>query len=266
MACQRQHCCDCGEAVDGGVHSCREHDALTFAEVVRTTQTCPSCRSMVHKTGGCDQMFCTRCNTAFSYRSGERVTEGPIHNPHFLELPEAERMRIHELRGQCAEGDVETALFLKDAPLEVMRAWWFLGHVRDTLPEDRNSVEHYDFELANRLQRLGAIIGERIVPPPCRGKAASASKPYTDAERVAHLLLTHTKHRRRSELLSIHAEYEEVAADLFAQLAADEGPGADVFSMIVSVWNTLVEKSAPYGDFKNSVAKWLSAEGRTQAH
>lgn len=163
--------------------------------------------------------------------------------------------------GGCNAGDIETSLALKGAPDTVMRAWWFLGHVRDTLPDDRNSVEHYDFELANRLQRLSAITGERIAPPPAKGKQQSVPKAYTDAERVSHLLLTHTKHRRRSELLSIHAEFEGIAGDLFAQLTLSQTTEEDsnVFSMIESVWNTLVEKSAAYGDFKNSVGKWLSA-------
>jgi len=146
----------------------------------------------------------------------------------------------------------------------VMRAWWFLGHVRDTIHEDRNSVEHYDFELANRLQRLGAIIAERIAPPPSRGRPVATPKPYTDAERISHLLLTHTKHRKRSELLSIHIEFEGIASDLFAQLSLSKDPEEDcnVVSMIETVWSTLVEKSAPYGDFKHSVGRWLSAESK----
>ena len=265
LVCEREHCCDCGEVLHPH-ESCKESDVLSFAEVVRTTQTCPSCRSMVHRTGGCDQMFCTQCNTPFSYRTGERVQDQIIHNPHFLELPDDQRMRIQKLRTEsgCREGDIETALMLKQAPQPVMRAWWFLGHVRDTLPDDRNSVEHYDFELANRLQRIGAITGERIAPPPSRGKPAACSKAYTDAERITHLLLTHTKHRKRSELLWIHTEFEEIASDLFAQLSlsADPEEDANVMQMIETVWNTLVEKSAPYGDFKNSVGRWLSAEGK----
>lgn len=34
----------------------------------------------------CDQMWCTQCNVAFSWRTGQIVTSGAIHNPHYYEF------------------------------------------------------------------------------------------------------------------------------------------------------------------------------------
>lgn len=32
------------------------------------TQTCPKCRALIEKNGGCSAMRCTRCNTTFSWQ------------------------------------------------------------------------------------------------------------------------------------------------------------------------------------------------------
>ena len=49
------------------------------------TRGCPSCGVPIFKISGCDQMWCTQCKVAFSWRTGKRV-HGVIHNPHFYEF------------------------------------------------------------------------------------------------------------------------------------------------------------------------------------
>ena len=65
-------------------HVCTDTDIETATLILKTSRPCPSCATRIHKISGCDQMWCTRCNTAFSWESGT-VTRGPVHNPHYFE-------------------------------------------------------------------------------------------------------------------------------------------------------------------------------------
>ena len=66
-------------------HTC-DPNALETAKMIKAeTKGCPSCGVPIFKISGCDQMWCTQCKVAFSWRTGRRVN-GVIHNPHFYEF------------------------------------------------------------------------------------------------------------------------------------------------------------------------------------
>ena len=66
-------------------HVCDE-DSVKTAELIKsTTKACPGCGERIQKLEGCDQMWCTGCHTAFSWKSGE-IDTGTIHNPHFYQF------------------------------------------------------------------------------------------------------------------------------------------------------------------------------------
>jgi hypothetical protein len=71
------------ERVDDN-HSCDEEKFQSVAFIKNTAKQCPKCHIPIFKTEGCDQMFCTECHTAFSWKTG-KVETGRIHNPHFYE-------------------------------------------------------------------------------------------------------------------------------------------------------------------------------------
>jgi len=66
---------------EGETHECNEEQIETFKKIKEESKTCPSCGEFISKISGCDQMFCVKCGTAFSWKTGQ-VEKGVVHNPH----------------------------------------------------------------------------------------------------------------------------------------------------------------------------------------
>jgi hypothetical protein len=85
--CELWTCPEChelkGETRDGE-HTCDPNNVQTAQMLAKDSKPCPSCHSMIFKISGCNQMFCTQCNTAFSWTTGE-INRTGIHNPHYFE-------------------------------------------------------------------------------------------------------------------------------------------------------------------------------------
>lgn len=84
--CEQWTCPDCHEIKGPNrdtPHVCDENAKATAALLADDTKSCPSCGVNIYKIEGCDQMWCTECHTAFSWRTGR--IENNIHNPHYYE-------------------------------------------------------------------------------------------------------------------------------------------------------------------------------------
>ena len=66
-------------------HICDNEIKATIAMIKNETKPCPNCAQAIFKIDGCDQMWCTQCHTAFSWRTGQKVS-GRVHNPHFIQF------------------------------------------------------------------------------------------------------------------------------------------------------------------------------------
>lgn len=84
--CDKWTCSNCHE-VKGTTrdceHTCDPDTVATAQLLANDTKSCPACGTGIHKLEGCDQMYCTMCNTAFSWKTGRIETN--IHNPHYYE-------------------------------------------------------------------------------------------------------------------------------------------------------------------------------------
>lgn len=78
------HCHEVKGTQKDAEHTCDPEILKTAKLLDQETRPCPTCASLIYKIDGCDQMFCTSCLTAFSWKTG-KVEKGTIHNPHYFE-------------------------------------------------------------------------------------------------------------------------------------------------------------------------------------
>ena len=84
--CNLWSCPDCQELKGPNKeceHTCDADKVASARMIMAESKPCPKCGVRISKIDGCDQMWCTACNTAFNWRSG-RIAEGPVHNPHYF--------------------------------------------------------------------------------------------------------------------------------------------------------------------------------------
>jgi hypothetical protein len=101
--CENWTCPHCIEVIGvdkNSVHECNPENILTATLISRDTKSCPKCGTGIYKIEGCDQMFCTMCNTAFSWRTGQIETR-IIHNPHYFEWIRRNNNTIPENNNNC---------------------------------------------------------------------------------------------------------------------------------------------------------------------
>lgn len=84
--CEKWTCPDCHELKGNNrdcEHTCDPNSVETAKLLSKDSKPCPKCQSLIFKIEGCDQMWCTQCRTAFSWKTGRLETH--IHNPHYYE-------------------------------------------------------------------------------------------------------------------------------------------------------------------------------------
>lgn len=88
--CSTKVCKTCKEEVDENMqiddHVCNRENLESLELIKNDSKHCPQCNIYIYKIDGCNQMWCTLCNIAFCWRTGEIFKKNSIiHNPHFFE-------------------------------------------------------------------------------------------------------------------------------------------------------------------------------------
>ena len=86
--CLKKACSKCREIYKDDEtienHICNEDLVKSVELMKKENKLCPKCSIPIYKISGCDQMWCTQCQIAFSWKTG-RIVNGPIHNPHYYQ-------------------------------------------------------------------------------------------------------------------------------------------------------------------------------------
>lgn len=90
--CDKKICKDCFEEKLED-HECDPEKKETVKMIKKDTKPCPKCAEMIFKIDGCDQMYCIKCHTAFSWKTGE-IENKHIHNPEYFRFLRENNMHI----------------------------------------------------------------------------------------------------------------------------------------------------------------------------
>lgn len=86
--CDKFFCSECHAQKKGmrdDSHVCNEEAKATASMIRKETKACPKCGIRISKIDGCDQMWCTGCQTTFSWNTGQILLNTVVHNPHYYE-------------------------------------------------------------------------------------------------------------------------------------------------------------------------------------
>lgn len=135
--CQTKVCSACLVVkFEGKSHECKADDVAT-AEFLKTdTKQCPKCPARIHKIDGCDQMWCVKCKTAFSWKTGQ-VVHGMIHNPHYFQWMRENRQGV--VREERNPNDILCGREMDHQVVNSIAQLWESRHSR-MVPHDLQAV------------------------------------------------------------------------------------------------------------------------------
>ncbi len=214
--CEARVCSKCGEPKHGDEHACDPDVAASHALLQRDSRPCPNCAAMIYKLDGCDQMFCTQCNVAFSWQTGRIVINGAIHNPHYYEWLRRTQGSVPRTVGDVPCGDF---------PGGFPTGW----QVQQVLRTQKQKVAAEDAKVLYGLHRVLIHVMEEDMP---KWRDATRDNPdrtldlrldyllnRIDRDKFSRILQQREKRRKRAvEVLQVYDMLTRVASDIYGGL------------------------------------------------
>jgi hypothetical protein len=156
-------------------HTCNPGAVETAKMLAKETRPCPTCKTLISKIDGCDQMWCTQCQTPFSWRTGQKE-EGRVHNPHYYEWLRRTKGSVPREVGDTPGGAGGPECCGEDT--QILGLPWLhsrsMDHIaqfiRDVAPEHIEIVKSFIQEAHRKLEDTQAYYRPRTVNPETDGE------------------------------------------------------------------------------------------------
>jgi hypothetical protein len=251
--CNRRTCNRCHQTIDDTEHVCSDEDVATVLELRRvSTKQCPECSVDISNINGCDQVFCASCNTAFSWKTYERVN-GPVHNPHYFEV--AERFGNIPPTSRPERGDVFPHIFQIRRAISEMAQSTQSTDIEKTY---RNALHIRDVECPNlRLRGATAYSFQTNL----RQRVDWMRHKTTDDQFRQRLRRSDDMARYDTELLSLFEMYSDVIGGLFQNITAQRtlAAYADIIRLNEYTLSTLQSIQSRHGSTCHMYDKYLKS-------
>lgn len=211
-------CKHCHEPVEEDTeHTCDPGIVENIKSMARNTRPCPTCGMGIFKVDGCDQMWCTQCHQAFSWRTGAIETK-VVHNPHFYEFMQqggGPRTR-NPLDVRCGGLPEVWSIYDKTRDPMLLGVHRFIAHM--TYSEIPNITAGLDVADANEHLRIAFLLGD-----------------IQEAEWKSQLQRTEKRRDKKRELSMLYIMVRDVMTEAFIEFCAD----GKTVEEVLQVWHHL---------------------------
>ena len=206
--CNLYTCSRCREIIgykrDNPEHVCLEENVKSTELIKKETKPCPTCGIRIYKIDGCDQMWCTECKVAFSWKTG-KIDKGVVHNPHFYQY--------HRANGTLQRNP-------GDNPCGRLVQWW---------------------SFRNNIRRHFEAVGAKYHVPPFTYPAFNSKDPngncktygeYMDSLGDLHRTISHIQHvclpdsRNRA---ATNQDHEDIRVNYILNIISKEEMASQVY-------------------------------------
>lgn len=198
-------------------HVCNEDDKKTILLLKRDTKQCPGCFKSIHKTDGCDQMFCVGCHTVFSWNSGKKLHGVVCHNPHYYAyLRDINGGEAPRVAGDipCAENEQLPTIYQVRKKLFSL----FSSHDWIKIEEIHRSVYHNDEVVINVIARKIGDAQTDNVYKLYREKYLEPTVVYTEENWLSNIKSEIKKIEKYKQEKMVYDMVKVVIVDIFSRM------------------------------------------------